>query len=194
MNKNESKYYQTSVKMNDALISMLEEKDFQFITIKDICNKAHVNRSTFYLHYQNLNDLLEEVIYNTNLKFNELYKDKNLPDIKNSSKSELIFIKDEFLVPYLSFIKENKKIYRAAKNNPNLFKADIYSKKVYKDIICAIFDRFETNDKIKNYIFNFYISGLSTMILNWCNNNCDLPIEEMKELIKGLVFNDKKFN
>lgn len=93
-----------------------------------------------------------------------------------SSKSDLIFIKDESLIPYLSFVKKNKSVYKAARTYPNLFKTDVYSKKVYKDVICAIFDRFETNDKIKNYIFNFYISGLSTMIFAWCNNNCDLSI------------------
>lgn len=92
-----------------------------------------------------------------------------------SSKSDLIFIKDESLIPYLSFVKKNKSVYKAARTYPNLFKTDVYSKKVYKDVICAIFDRFETNDKIKNYIFNFYISGLSTMIFAWCNN-CDLSI------------------
>ena len=69
-----------------------------------------------------------------------------------SSKSDLIFIKDEFLIPYLSFVKKNKSVYKAARTYPNLFKTDVYSKKVYKDVICAIFDRFETNDKIKNYI------------------------------------------
>lgn len=92
-----------------------------------------------------------------------------------SSKSDLIFIKDESLIPYLSFVKKNKSVYKAARTYPNLFKTDVYSKKVYKDVICAIFDRFETNDKIKNYIFNFYISGLGIMIFDWCNN-CDLSI------------------
>ncbi len=92
-----------------------------------------------------------------------------------SSKSDLIFIKDESLIPYLSFVKKNKSVYKAARTYPNLFKTDVYSKKVYKDVICAIFDRFETNDKIKNYIFNFYISGLGTIIFAWCNN-CDLSI------------------
>lgn len=93
-----------------------------------------------------------------------------------TSKSDLIFIKDESLIPYLSFVKKNKSVYKAARTYPNLFKTDVYSKKVYKDVICAIFDKFETNDKIKNYIFNFYISGLGTMIFDWCNNNCDLSI------------------
>ena len=60
MNKNESKYFNTAIKMDEALISLLEKKDFEYITIKEICDKAGVNRSTFYLHYENIRDLLEE--------------------------------------------------------------------------------------------------------------------------------------
>ena len=50
MNKNESKYFSTAIKMDEALIALLEKKDFSYITVKEICEKAGVNRSTFYLH------------------------------------------------------------------------------------------------------------------------------------------------
>ena len=62
MNKNESKYYNTALLMDEALLQILEKKDFDFISIKEICQKAGVNRSTFYLHYENTNELLEETI------------------------------------------------------------------------------------------------------------------------------------
>ena len=51
MNKNESKYFNTAILFDEALIYLLENKDIEYITIKEICNKAGVNRSTFYLHY-----------------------------------------------------------------------------------------------------------------------------------------------
>ena len=60
MNKNESKYFNTAVRMDKALIELLEKKDFEYITIKEICQAAGVNRSTFYLHYENTADLLKE--------------------------------------------------------------------------------------------------------------------------------------
>ena len=64
LNKNESKYFNTAVKMNMALIEILKTKPFEFITVSEICKKAEVNRSTFYLHYENTKDLLEETIRN----------------------------------------------------------------------------------------------------------------------------------
>ncbi|MBP5248910.1 MAG: TetR/AcrR family transcriptional regulator, partial [Lachnospiraceae bacterium] len=62
MNKNESKYFKSAGKMQSALISLLDTKNFELITIKEICEEAGVNRSTFYLHYDNVNDLLTETV------------------------------------------------------------------------------------------------------------------------------------
>ena len=48
VNKSESKYYNTACLMDEALILLLEKKEYSFITVKEICEKAGVNRSTFY--------------------------------------------------------------------------------------------------------------------------------------------------
>ena len=50
--------------MNTALMEILKTKSFEYITVSEICKKAGVNRSTFYLHYENTRDLLEETIQN----------------------------------------------------------------------------------------------------------------------------------
>ena len=62
MNKSESKYFNTAIKMDKAFLALLEEKDFEYITVKELCKRADVNRSTFYLHYENMTDLLAESI------------------------------------------------------------------------------------------------------------------------------------
>ena len=69
MRKNESKYFYTAQLMNQALISLLEKKDIDFITVTEVTKKAGVNRATFYLHYDNMCELLEETIENLNKKF-----------------------------------------------------------------------------------------------------------------------------
>ena len=44
--------------MDEAFLTLLAKKDFEYITIKEICEVAGVNRSTFYLHYETMSDLL----------------------------------------------------------------------------------------------------------------------------------------
>ena len=82
MNKSESKFYNTALLMNQALIEILNKKDYEFITIKEICKKAGVNRSTFYLHYNNIDELLSECIENTDKKFISYFPEnkKNILD------------------------------------------------------------------------------------------------------------------
>ena len=105
MNKSESKYYNTAVLMDEALLLLLETKDFDFITIKEICKKAGVNRSTFYLHYQNTNDLLNEAIGLINKRFNESFNNKKF-DAQISSKEDSFFITKEYLIPFLTFVRK----------------------------------------------------------------------------------------
>ena len=92
--------------MNQALLELLEKKDIEFITVTEITKKAGVNRSTFYLHYDNIYDLFEETIE---------FLDKEFADAFNSdmahkvaSKNDAFLITEEFLVPYLNFCKKNK--------------------------------------------------------------------------------------
>ena len=48
--------------MVEALLLLLEKKEYDVITVKEICKKAGVNRSTFYLHYNTKDDLLAETM------------------------------------------------------------------------------------------------------------------------------------
>lgn len=47
--------------MRDALIALMQEKPFSEITAKDITERADLNRATFYLHYNNVFGLLDEL-------------------------------------------------------------------------------------------------------------------------------------
>ena len=103
MNKNESKYFNTAIRMDEALITLLEKKDFEYITVKEICDTAGVNRSTFYLHYENTTDLLRETtryIIDKNLAYYEIDKTRISLQFETCMREELLFITDEYLVPY----------------------------------------------------------------------------------------------
>ena len=110
MNKSESKYFNTAVRFNKALLSLLEKKAFEYISISEICEKAGVNRSTFYLHYENTSDLLRETIAYVLDNFSSYFS----VDIKsvstkfsNCDLQDLKFVNEKYLYPYLLFIKEN---------------------------------------------------------------------------------------
>lgn len=106
MNKSESKYFNTAVRMDKAFLDLLAEKDFEYITVKDICKKAEVNRSTFYLHYETIADLLDESVEYMSNGFLKYFCENDISSkINNSNLDELIFIKPDYIIPYLSYIR-----------------------------------------------------------------------------------------
>ena len=189
MNKNENKYFNTAKKMNDALIKLLETKDYEYITIKEICRIASVNRSTFYLHYENMNDLLEETIGSLNSSFKSHFKSKENENtiISKDILEDLLLINDENLIPYLNFIKENKNIYKVLKNHPELFNANKTYEEMFRKIFVPIMKRFGLDEKWHKYLMDFYISGLTSIILDWVYDDCKIPVQEVSDFIKGLI-------
>lgn len=54
--------YKTKKNISEALIILLNEKDFNQITIKDICSRSLISKSTFYSHYVDKYDLMEKIV------------------------------------------------------------------------------------------------------------------------------------
>ena len=102
MNKSESKYFNTALRLDEALIALLEQKDLEYITVKEICRQAGVNRSTFYLHYETISDLVNETIEMINQRFLSYFpqqKEAILNNLESRGRDELILVTREYLLP-----------------------------------------------------------------------------------------------
>ena len=186
MNKSESKYYNTALLMNEALLILLENKEFEFITVKEICTKAGVNRSTFYLHYESIEDLLIETIENITKKFYETFNNEML-DVNKMNKDELYLIDDKYLYPYLTFIKENKKIYKLIHEKPQIFNTKESFYKLYNDIFSEILDRYHVETHEQEYIFSFFSYGLVAIVEKWIENDCIDDISIIANIMKNVI-------
>ena len=174
LNKSESKYYNTACIMNEALILLLEKKEYSFITIKEICEKAGVNRSTFYLHYETMDDLLSETIEYVGKKIHKKFNNKILDKqtIKNSKLEDLFLVTPQYLLPYLEFLKENKAIYKIAYSQPNVLKEQSIISHLFKNIFEPILDRFLVPREEQKYMMSFYLNGMSAVMIEWIKNDC----------------------
>ena len=189
MNKSESKYFNTAVRMDEALIALMQRKDFEYITVKELCDKAGVNRSTFYLHYENMADLLEETlqyIMDTFLKCFESDTVTTIEKIKNAPIKELDFVKEDYLHPYLEFVKSNSHIYKAAFDN-KIYEADKKYKSLYAYIIEPVLNRFEFAENERRFIASFYIHGITGIVKEWVETGCKEDVAEITRLIVQLV-------
>ena len=152
--------------MDEALLKLLERKDLAYITVKEVCEVAGVNRSTFYLHYESMTDLLSESVGYMNDHF-LIHMNRDVEafatKLRTCPVDELYLVTPEYLTPYLSYIKKNKRLFRAAMNNAAALGLD------------KNYDRMFFQDR--RYIMAFYIQGLMAIVSEWLRHDCADSIE-----------------
>lgn len=187
MNKNESKYFNTAVKMDKALLELLEKKDFEYITIKEICALAEVNRSTFYLHYENTSDLLKETtqyITDSFLSYFSVEKQSISLEFESGDLKDLVFITPDYLSPYLTFIKENQRVFKTSiKQFGSMDFNGVYNK-MFKYIFNPVLERFDFPENSRPYVLKFYLTGITAIVMEWLENDCS---EEIDNIIKIII-------
>ena len=190
MNRSESKFKNTAEKMDNALLALINEKDFQDINVAEICEKAGVSRSTFYDHYQNTYDLLKEtqnmIMKNFHKSFNEA--GITFPDISKLDKNDLYFISPKYLVPYLEYVKKNKRIFRTYLTHLATFEPEDAFDDLFKYVLKPVFMRMGVMDNsIMQYMSKFFLSGITAIVNEWVNNDCKDDILFIVEIITACI-------
>ena len=190
MNRSESKYFATAAKMDEAFLALLEKKDFAYITVKEICEAAGVNRSTFYLHYETMADLLSESISHINEQFlSHMKKDPEafVAKLRDCSPDELYLITPEYLIPYLDYIEQHRRLFCTAMENAAVLEMDKSYDRMFRHILAPILDRYGVPQKERRYIIAFHIHGIMAIISEWLKDDCADSIEYVADLIQRCV-------
>lgn len=162
----------------DTLIELLKEKAVHNIKVKELCDKAELNRTTFYKYYENIYDVLADVEYDV-LKdseecINEI-EDINESQIKNTLYKQLCNIQKNKDVYYLLLINsaDNEFYEKLMKTTVDFLK---------KKIEQANIDLGENYE----YIFSYIIAGTIDIIKRWLYEDVGLDANHITNLIYDL--------
>ncbi len=191
MNKSESKYFNTARKMDLALISLLKKKPLEYISVSEICKTAGVNRSTFYLHYENIGELLNETtryLLNDFLSYFSLDLQSVTLNLETCSLEELEFICDKYMSPYLNYIKDNREVFRVVLPNNHVLGFDGVYENMFKHIFNPVLDRFKYPESYRKYAMMYYMKGLNAIVTEWLKDDCSKSIKEVSEIISICIY------
>lgn len=175
----------TKMVLKNALVELLSENSIAKITVKAICEKADVNRSTFYTHYTDQYDLLQNL------------KDELFDSINAYITSHNFRAKDEdlYLITYnvMLYIKDNQKICTLLFGGNGDIK---FQKRVFSILESPFYNGFNIvlGERKTEYVFSYVISGSLGLIQNWFKNNLEESPEEIAMLITNLASSGMKFN
>ena len=168
--KNNKRYKVNNEKIETAFLSILHNRKYEDISVREICEKAEINRSTFYAHYDDINDLI--------IKIENKFAN-NMSTIFNLGLRQ----EHKAFVEMFEFIRKNKYFYRAFLNIPYVTLAE-------RNIKIEILKNIGNNtniDKSNNiglfYRASFFGAGIKEMCRLWLERDCKETPEQMAKLL-----------
>lgn len=160
-------------KIEKVFLELIQEKDVKDITVSEICQKAGVNRTTFYVNYLDIYDLVDKIRIRMINEFADLFKDTRSEG--HSRNNYLLMFRH---------IKDNQTFYKT------YFKLgfDVNYEISSFDKELA-FKKF--NNKLIEYHMEFFAAGITAIIKKWLKDGCQESPEDIvmviEEEYKGLI-------
>ncbi|MCD7871885.1 MAG: hypothetical protein LUG21_00950 [Clostridiales bacterium] len=169
----------TKQSIKSALIEMLKSKSAEKITVTELAENANIGRKTFYLHYQTIFDVFDDidndVLLLVNTTMDKLYVSENETNF------------DLFLSTLDSAIKLNNDLFNyfiLSSDRPRL------QNKIKDAVISVIKAHSSINQKNDAYVdlaLNFTIGGIIQTYLYWYNSGREADENEVFEICSAMA-------
>ena len=175
--KQNRKTQYTQMVLRDALMELMEQKPISQITVKELCAKADINRTTFYAHYSDPNDLLHTIEADVLLSVSKAVSSLHCP-IDNSS---ILQVFQELL----QYIADNNKHIQILLSE----RGDVYFP---KELFTMIYEKCELMalappSSTKEFYFIFVLNGSIGLIQHWLKSGLTKSTKEMAEIIFNMA-------
>ncbi|MFA6587331.1 MAG: TetR/AcrR family transcriptional regulator [Bacilli bacterium] len=181
MNKQDRRCLKTKKAIQDALISLITEKDYSEIRVTDIVKRADVGRKTFYLHYDNKEDVLNAI-------------KKDLFETGDSRIRKYMFSNPQYDIHDIftevsSLVMQYESLLKmAAKKNNLHFFEEVLKEGLKSAVVTILKERYKISDcKTESYA-EFYSAGMAAMAISWLRGDSSLSLEELMGIAKEVCF------
>lgn len=171
----------TKTVLRDSLITLLQNKPIEKISVKELCELADVNRSTFYAHYADPYDLLKQIELDMINDLSVYLSDIDEPGVEPESLEQLISI--------FEYIIENAEICKVllGEHGETEFIKDIFMV-VQRRMLKAWGEKTKVDAETLESLLIFTVYGCIGLIRQWLKDGLNKSAEEMSELITSFIY------
>lgn len=172
--KNNQRTRLSKLLFKNALMDLLKEKgSVAKISVRELCDRAELNRSTFYAHYNEPKDLLYEIE----------------TELLNATEEHLKKIGEEndagahkYILSFLQYIRQNDKQFRTLLIDTA--DPDFRSRFMQQSIIQFVNNlRIELPKELEQYIFSYILNGSTGIIIQWIRSDYAVNENEIVNLL-----------
>lgn len=174
----------TRRQLKKGLAALMKEKSVNQITVKELVEEVDINRSTFYLHFKDIQDLLREIEENMEAQIKRAIEEH---PIVSGNENAFYFIEDMFRV-----LDEEREISKAL-IGPNGDMGFIHRiEQVIKENSRGTLEKmFPGKKEDLKYFYAFCLSGCLGLVKVWLNEGEEKSPEEMAQMTFNMIANAK---
>lgn len=170
----------TKKAIREAFLTLLEKKPVNKITVSEISELADLGRGTFYLHYSDPYDLLEQIEDDLITQINQTIQTY----FAENTKAELA----GYLEQMTNFAYENRRLYKLLMGESGNLQFQEKIKGTFADyIITSEVQRDEYENTKKRYYATFVISGMTGLMMDWIRAEKPMPPNQFAEVIRYAI-------
>jgi len=190
--KTDLRIIRTKKSIKKAFFDLLKKKNYNKITIQDIAEEAVINRNTFYLHYLDKDDLLDQLSNECLNKFKESMKSSNNIDTINDLRYDDFY---ELNKKVFETIEEDFDFYKVILEDESIPYLSIKFTNIIKNHMNEGLDKsasVKENRDVDNRIIyiEYMAAGLIGVIRFWINNRNKYSIEEVSKIVVNMYSQD----
>ena len=185
--RNSEKLDKRVEKTRNSIISafkkMIIEKDFKDITIKELAERANINRKTFYLHFESIEEILFEVSISLSDLIFESLNDSGFFNPECYDINILVNCIDRIINDNYELTRKivSSDSYRFFSKNIRDLVKDSFIRKVRAKI--------KVNEYIMNIVSDYVASGFAKVLKDWFEDPGDLSSKDISMLVSSLIYN-----
>ena len=174
----------TRRQLKKGLAALMKEKSVNQITVKELVEEVDINRSTFYLHFKDIQDLLREIEENMEAQIKRAIEEH---PIVSGNENAFYFIEDMFRV-----LDEEREISKAL-IGPNGDMGFIHRiEQIIKENSRGTLEKmFPGKKEDLKYFYAFCLSGCLGLVKVWLNEGEEKSPEEMAQMTFNMIANAK---
>jgi AcrR family transcriptional regulator len=179
--KDNRKVIYSKMVLRDSLIELMQTRPILDISVKEICDKADISRSTFYAYYKDQYDLLKQIEDGT-LTFLE---DILIKYESKQSMREMTRMVEEIL----KYIADNSNSIQVllSENGDINFQKRFFRRFSDRQKMMKYFAEKTTDEEESEYHLVFVVSGAVAFMQHWLKNNMNIPIPELAAMLIKLT-------
>ena len=157
--------------LKESLIELMKKTPLHSITIKDICDGADINRSTFYRHYETQFDLYDDIIDDISADIEHIL-------VNECTEHDICL----FLTKVLEYIERNRETFLVVLSD----KGSIGMGETFNRITSKFLPT-ESTTELGTYIAQFVAAGMTSVLWTWLNQENRRSAKDLARVIYALM-------